>query len=272
MISSVCSSQFQTSPPQGLTGMSVSGEIPRIALNSIDDWNRIQEAFDSNVQDILNTTLAAGEPLSVEDKEMLLACLKDWQKDTFDTAKPNISVNGQDLENYIPEAEETEPYDELLNGRRQASTEEQLVWDKTLADRRRKAPKEVERVVEDLLIRQRMAIPVPAPLDPPAQRKIEEVPRWDDVVETHKETTTLAMRLAKARTHAFLLPTLTITVNRRNLLLCNERKKPRKWAKLLPHYPLSLMYRSPKATILGTSPMFMTQGDITGEMDTSAVP
>ncbi|KDN51677.1 hypothetical protein RSAG8_00224, partial [Rhizoctonia solani AG-8 WAC10335] len=177
--------------------MSVSGEIPRIALNCIDDWSRIQEELDSNVQDILNATLAAGEPLSASDKEMLLKCLKDWQKEAFDTAKPNISVNGQDLENYVPEAEETEPYDELLNGRRQASTEEQLVWDKTLADRRRKAPKEVERVVEDLLIRQRMAIPVPTPLNPPVPRKIEEVPRWEDVVETHKETTTLATKLAK---------------------------------------------------------------------------
>ncbi|CUA74923.1 hypothetical protein RSOLAG22IIIB_01555 [Rhizoctonia solani] len=177
--------------------MSVSGEIPRIALNSIDDWKRIQEEFDSHVQEILNATLAAGEPLSDEDKEMLINCLKDWQKETFDTAKPNISVNGQDLEHYVPEAEETEPYDELLNGRRQASTEEQLVWDKTLADRRRKAPKEVERVVEDLLIRQRMAIPVPMALDPPAPRKIEEVPRWESVVETHKETTTLATKLAQ---------------------------------------------------------------------------
>ncbi|CAE6422076.1 unnamed protein product [Rhizoctonia solani] len=177
--------------------MSVSGEIPRIALNGIGDWNRIQEDFDSNVQDILNATLAAGEPLSAEDKEMLLKCLKDWQKEAFDTAKPNISVNGQDLESYVPEAEETEPYDELLNGRRQASTEEQLVWDKTLADRRRRAPKEVERVVEDLLMRQRMAIAIPEPLNPPTARKIEEVPRWEDVVATHKETTTLATKLAK---------------------------------------------------------------------------
>ncbi|KAJ1309778.1 hypothetical protein OPQ81_006544 [Rhizoctonia solani] len=177
--------------------MSVSGEIPRIGLNCIDDWKRIQEEFDSHVQDILNATLAAGEPLSTEDKEMLLQCLKDWQKEAFDTAKSNISVNGQDLENYVPEAEETEPYDELLNGRRQASTEEQLVWDKTLADRRRKAPKEVERVVEDLLMRQRMAIPVPSPLEPPVPRKIEEVPRWEDVVDTHKQTTTLATKLAK---------------------------------------------------------------------------
>ncbi|CAE6414385.1 unnamed protein product [Rhizoctonia solani] len=177
--------------------MSVSGEIPRIALNGIDDWKRIQEEFDSNVQDILNATLAAGEPLSGEDKEVLLKCLKDWQKEAFDTAKANISVNGQDLENYAPEAEETEPYDELLNGRRQASTEEQLVWDKTLADRRRKAPREVERVVEDLLLRQRMAIPVPTPLQPPVPPEIEEVLRWEDVVETHKETANFAIKLAK---------------------------------------------------------------------------
>lgn len=70
-----------------------------------------------------------------------------------------------------PFFQETEPFDELLVRRRQASTEEQLVWDKTLADRRRKAPREVERVVQDLLLRQSMAIPHPAPVDPIAPPK-----------------------------------------------------------------------------------------------------
>jgi hypothetical protein len=50
-----------------------------------------------------------------------------------------------------------------------------LVWDKTLADRRRKAPKEVERVVEDLLMRQRMAIPVPEPLEPMTLPNLEGI-------------------------------------------------------------------------------------------------
>jgi hypothetical protein len=57
--------------------MSVSEEIPRIALNYIDDWHRIQEEFESNVQDILSATLSGREPLSEEDNEMLQKCLKN---------------------------------------------------------------------------------------------------------------------------------------------------------------------------------------------------
>ncbi|KAB5596512.1 hypothetical protein CTheo_149 [Ceratobasidium theobromae] len=172
--------------------------VPPLSQDLVSyDWHRIQEEFHSTVQDILNSTLASREPLSEEDKEMLQRCLKNWQEETFNIAKPNISVNGQDLENYVPETEETEPFDELLVRRRQASTEEQLVWDKTLADRRRKAPKEVERVVEDLLMRQRAAIPAPMPLKPMAAPEIEDIPRWDDVVETHKETIASSSNLIK---------------------------------------------------------------------------
>ncbi|KAG9100299.1 hypothetical protein FRC06_004277 [Ceratobasidium sp. 370] len=172
-------------------------EIPRIALNSLDDWERIQRDFAAAVQEVMDATLADRDPISDEDKALLVKHLQRWQTDSFNMAKANITVNGQDLENYVPEPEETEPFDELLVRRRQALTEEQLVWDKTLADRRRKAPREVERVMEDLLARQSMAIPVPPPAEPAAPRKIPEIPRWDKVVETHGNTAALAANLVK---------------------------------------------------------------------------
>ncbi|KAG8738492.1 hypothetical protein FRC10_006805, partial [Ceratobasidium sp. 414] len=200
--------------------MSVSSsrdEIPRIALNSLNDWERIQREFAAAVQEVMEATLADREPISDEDKALLVKHLQKWQADSFEMAKANVTVNGQDLENYVPEPEgmstyilsspnsgltfclETEPFDELLVRRRQALTEEQLVWDKTLADRRRKAPREVERVTEDLLARQSMAIPVPVPAEPAAPRKIpgSEIPRWDKIVETHDSTAALAANLIK---------------------------------------------------------------------------
>ncbi|KAG8751725.1 hypothetical protein FRC12_012292 [Ceratobasidium sp. 428] len=185
--------------------MSVSSrdEISRIALNSLDDWERIQRDFAAAVQEVTDSTLADREPISDEDKASLVQHLQKWQADSFNMAKANIMVNGQDLENYIPEPEETEPFDELLVRRRQALTEEQLVWDKTLADRRRKAPREVERVMEDLLARQSMAIPVAPPAEPIAPRRAPEIPRWDKIVETHETTATIATDLVKE------LPTIT---------------------------------------------------------------
>ncbi|QRV85957.1 hypothetical protein RhiJN_28014 [Ceratobasidium sp. AG-Ba] len=177
-------------------------EIPRIALYNLDDWERIQREFTAAVDETRESTLADKEPISDEDKALLLKHLQKWQSTMFETAKANITMNGQDLENYVPEPEETEPFDELLVRRRQALTEEQLVWDKTLADRRRKAPREVERVMEDLLVRQSMAIPVPLPTEPVAPRETPDIPRWDEIVETHAQTAVLSTGLIEK------LPTL----------------------------------------------------------------
>jgi hypothetical protein len=51
-------------------------EIPRIALNSLDDWERIQQEFASTVQEVIDATLAGQESLSEEDKAALLKHLQ----------------------------------------------------------------------------------------------------------------------------------------------------------------------------------------------------
>jgi hypothetical protein len=56
---------------------------------------------------------------------------------------------------------ETEPWDEALDRRIWALSEERIAWDKTLADRRRRAPIEVQRLMEDLVTRQQQAEYVP---------------------------------------------------------------------------------------------------------------
>lgn len=65
--------------PQYHSTMSVSSsrdDLSRIALGSIDDWQRIQQDVASNVEEILAATLAEREPLSEEDKAMVSKLLE----------------------------------------------------------------------------------------------------------------------------------------------------------------------------------------------------
>lgn len=57
----------------------------------------------------------------------------------------------------------TKPFDETLDRRIWSLNAERLAWDKTLSDRRRNVPLEVEQLVNDLLDQQRAAIPTPPP-------------------------------------------------------------------------------------------------------------
>lgn len=72
--------------------MSVSSsrdDLSRIALGSIDDWQRIKQEVASNVQEVLDATLAEREPLSEEDKAMLLKCLETVSIYLFSALHPS---------------------------------------------------------------------------------------------------------------------------------------------------------------------------------------
>jgi hypothetical protein len=52
---------------------------------------------------------------------------------------------------------DTEPWDEALDRRIWALSEERFMWDKTITERRRKAPLEIQNLMEDLMVRQQLA-------------------------------------------------------------------------------------------------------------------
>jgi len=124
-------------------------EVPRIHLESIKEWERVK----SNVRDAMGGLLErAGDG---EAATAIKAHLDHWADLMFEDAKLNIRANGRDLEECEGSVDETEPYDEVLDRRIWTLSKEKIAWDRTLAERRTVTPREIERLVRDLLKRQR---------------------------------------------------------------------------------------------------------------------
>jgi len=123
-------------------------EVPRIRLDSMKDWDRIKSNVTKAMSEIVSRTSA------VED-DAIWVHLKRWIDLMFEDAKLNVLVNGREIEEGEGFGEETEPYDEVLDRRIWTLSKEQIAWDRTLAERRSHTPREIERLVHDLLRRQR---------------------------------------------------------------------------------------------------------------------
>ncbi|KAG8934426.1 hypothetical protein FRC01_003100 [Tulasnella sp. 417] len=126
----------------------------RICVESIEEWNRVKQNFTDSMVQLLNTKF--GERSSTE-KDALLAHLIQWRDKTFEIAKPNVRINGINMEEFTEEEEEQElePYDEVLDRRLWTHFSESLAWQHTLALRRRHEPINAQNFIEDLILRER---------------------------------------------------------------------------------------------------------------------
>jgi len=130
-------------------------------VDTVDDWERVKTNYTSAIHQVLEAKL--GTTIHTQqDREALLAHLLQWRDRTFEVAKQNLRVNGRNFEEYVEEEEETEPFDEALDRRIWSLSEERIHWDKCLADRRRRTPADVQRLMEDLVKRQQSAEYIPS--------------------------------------------------------------------------------------------------------------
>ncbi|EJU05199.1 hypothetical protein DACRYDRAFT_13299 [Dacryopinax primogenitus] len=129
-------------------------DMPRIGVDTFDDLERIKAGFTRQMLALLDEKLSSSS-LGGEG-EAIRAHLMAWRDRTFEIAKPNLRVNGINYEDHTKEADETEPFDEALDRQIWANHDEKLIWDKTLADSRRVKPVQIQKLVEDLLVRQRV--------------------------------------------------------------------------------------------------------------------
>ncbi|KDQ11741.1 hypothetical protein BOTBODRAFT_162571 [Botryobasidium botryosum FD-172 SS1] len=148
-------------------------EIPRVMVDTVDDWEHVKTNYTSAIHQVLEAKLSSTIHTQ-QDREALLAHLLQWRDRTFEIAKQNLRVNGRNFEDYAEEEEETEPFDEALDRRIWSLSEERIHWDKCLADRRRRTPADVQRLMEDLVKRQQAAEYIPT---------IEEEPNNVDMSE-----------------------------------------------------------------------------------------
>ncbi|KZT53969.1 hypothetical protein CALCODRAFT_439312 [Calocera cornea HHB12733] len=129
-------------------------DMPRVGVDTFDDLERIKADFTRQMLAVFEQKLAASG-LGTEE-EAIKAHLMVWRDKTFEIAKPNLRVNGINYEDHTLEADETEPFDEALDRQIWANHDEKLIWDKTIADSRRIKPVQIQKMMEDLLVRQRV--------------------------------------------------------------------------------------------------------------------
>jgi len=161
-------------------------EIPRIGVDTFDDLERIKADFTRQMLAVFEQKLTASA-LST-DGDAIKAHLMAWRDRTFEIAKPNLRINGINYEDHTQEADETEPFDEALDRQIWANHDEKLIWDKTLADSRRIKPVQIQKLMEDLLVRQRVEEEVE---DEEIDEDMDEpalVPNLEEIEKTHRET------------------------------------------------------------------------------------
>ncbi|KZS99338.1 hypothetical protein SISNIDRAFT_448240 [Sistotremastrum niveocremeum HHB9708] len=127
-------------------------DLPRISIETIKDWEKIKTNFSEAVQTCLDEIISSGRSSHV--REAVSAHLTEWQSRLVDAASRNVRVNGHNLEGDGEIDRGTEMFDEVLDRRIWSLSEERIAWDKTLSQRRRQAPAQVEALLTDLLERQ----------------------------------------------------------------------------------------------------------------------
>ncbi|KAG8858504.1 hypothetical protein FRB96_005175 [Tulasnella sp. 330] len=183
----------------------------RISVDHVDDWGKVKQNFTESLMSNVEARLDAS---SSADRETIVAHLMQvitlrvcltmisadhdlfkWKERTFELAKPNIRVNGINMEEWEDEDDDSEfePYDEALDRRLWTHAGEKLSWEEVLMARRRREPFNAQGLVEDLILRQRKleAEDIPPLLDTDILSKNAEVPippRMEVINDLHQKS------------------------------------------------------------------------------------
>jgi len=123
-------------------------DIPRVSVDSLQDWQRIRENYTNAALAALDVELAASS--SSSERDLLLQHLHRFIDRTFEMTRPNVRVNGRNFEE-LQQNEEEEPFDEGFDRHIWALSEQSLKWDKEIAEKRRTKPQEAEKLMKELL-------------------------------------------------------------------------------------------------------------------------
>ncbi|PIL30465.1 hypothetical protein GSI_07164 [Ganoderma sinense ZZ0214-1] len=127
-------------------------DIPRISVETLDDWRRIKRNYSNAALAALDEHLSPND--SQQHRQLLLAHLHRFIDRTFEMARPNVRVNGQNLEDLNEDEVDTEPFDEGFDRHIWSLSDQSLRWDLQIARERRTKPDEIEKQIRDLLATQ----------------------------------------------------------------------------------------------------------------------
>ncbi|GBE82557.1 hypothetical protein SCP_0409410 [Sparassis crispa] len=130
-------------------------DITRISVDTLQDWQRVKANFTDAALTVLDEQLAART--SSLDRDVLREYVQRFVERTFEMTKPNVRINGRNYEELDEDEQEEEPFDEGFDRHIWSLSEQSLKWDRELADKRREKPREVERLVHELIESRRAA-------------------------------------------------------------------------------------------------------------------
>ncbi|KII88816.1 hypothetical protein PLICRDRAFT_639208 [Plicaturopsis crispa FD-325 SS-3] len=124
-------------------------DLPRISVESIQDWKRVKANYRSAALSQFDLVLESSSSKAQSERDAILAHLNKFIEDTFEIARPNLRINGRNFEDFNEDEREVEPFDEALD-RHIWSLDDQIVRsNKDLADKRRSIPQKVESMIKE---------------------------------------------------------------------------------------------------------------------------
>jgi len=128
--------------------------IPRISVDSLEDWHRIKQSYTTAAMDAFERRVVS-TPRSTQDIDHLREHLKQFIEKTFAMSKPNVRVNGKNFEDINEDEQGMEPFDEGLDRHIWTLSGQSLNLDGEVADKRREEPERQQKIMEGVLDRQR---------------------------------------------------------------------------------------------------------------------
>ncbi|KAI0799874.1 hypothetical protein BC629DRAFT_205218 [Irpex lacteus] len=126
-------------------------DVPRISVDSLADWERIKASYAQAAMGELEESMKKDKK-DEASKEVMRGHLRRFIERTFEMAKKNVRVNGRNFEE-LDEDEQggSNPFDEALDRHIWSLSDQSLQWDGEIARKRREKPREVERLVRELV-------------------------------------------------------------------------------------------------------------------------
>ncbi|KAH8120282.1 hypothetical protein DFH11DRAFT_48718 [Phellopilus nigrolimitatus] len=131
----------------------VRDDLPRVSVDSLQDWQSIRENFNAAALATLEARLVQ-HGLSGQ-RHLFLPHIKQFVDRTFELAKSNLRINGRNFDDYNEDEQDTDQFDESLDRRVWSLSDQRLKWDLEIAVKRRGVPSEVEALMRDLVAQQR---------------------------------------------------------------------------------------------------------------------
>ncbi|KAI0687821.1 hypothetical protein BC835DRAFT_1419656 [Cytidiella melzeri] len=132
-------------------------DVPRISVDTLQDWERIKTSYVEAAMKELEDSMKR-EKKDEASKEALRGHLKRFIERTFEMASKNLRVNGRNFEDMDEDEQGGRlPFDEALDRHIWSLSDQSLQWDGEIGRKRREKPKEVERLVGEL-VEARMAV------------------------------------------------------------------------------------------------------------------